>query len=398
MLFIAYVFNFLDRQLLGIIAVPIKSELALSDSQLGLMGGMAFALFYATLAVPAAWLADRFGRVRVIGWSLSLWSLATALCGMAQGFWSLLLARMGVGVGEAGGVAPSYAVISQYFAPDQRARALGFYNLAIPVGSGLAMLLGGALAATWGWRAAFLCLGLAGLLFAPLFFFALRGAEQPCASAALPALRPSLGQLAAKPSFWALSLGAGFGSLIGYGVMFWLPSLFVRRYGLGVAETGQMIALLFFLSGILGISAGGWLADHLGKSARAIYAWLPAVAYALCVPLYMIAFAQSTAQAALLWLIVPQALSLIWMAPVGVAVQHLVGAEARSMASAFFLLINNLVGLGLGSWVLGWLSDHYGGTQASGLAQALHMGLAAYGLAALFMLAAARTLARDWQS
>ena len=341
MLFIAYLFNFMDRQLLGIIAVPLKAELALSDSQLGMMGGMAFALFYALLGVPAAWLADHLGRARVIGWALVLWSFCTALCGLAQGFWSLLLARMGVGVGEAGGVAPSYALISHYFAPAQRARALGLYNLAIPVGSALAMAAGGALAAAWGWRAAFILMGAAGLLFAPVFFFFLRDARHREKPVATPALRETLQCLLAKPAFWALSLGAGFGSLIGYGLMFWLPSLFARRYDLGVAETGQMMALLFLVSGVIGISAGGWLADYLGKYERAVYALVPALGYALCIPGYYWGLDMLSPHLALLWLLVPQSLSLIWMAPVSAAVQHLVAPSARSMASALFLLINN---------------------------------------------------------
>ena len=398
MLFIAYLFNFMDRQLLGIIAVPLKAELALSDSQLGMMGGMAFALFYALLGVPAAWLADHVGRARVIGWSLVLWSFCTGLCGMAQGFWSLLLARMGVGTGEAGGVAPSYALLSQYFAPSLRARALGLYNLAIPVGSALAMAAGGALAAAWGWRAAFICMGSAGLLFAPIFFFVLRHARQMEKPVATPSLRATLHSLWAKPAFWALSLGAGCGSLIGYGLMFWLPSLFARRYDLGVAETGEMMALLFLVSGILGISAGGWLADYLGKYERSVYALVPALGYALCIPGYYWGLDMLSPHLALLWLLVPQSLSLIWMAPVTAAVQHLVAPAARSMASALFLLINNLVGLGLGSWVLGALSDHYGGRAGNGLLQALHLGLVAYGAAALCMLWASRTLARDWEA
>lgn len=400
MLFIAYVFNFLDRQLLGIVAVPLKAELHLSDSQLGLMGGLAFALFYALLGVPAAWLADHVGRARVIGWSLAFWSFFTAACGLAQGFWSLLLARMGVGVGEAGGVAPSYALISQYFAPHERARALGFYNLAIPVGSALAMGVGGAVAAAWGWRMAFIAMGVAGLLFAPLFFATVRSARVSPAQArdVPPPLAATLRQLAAKPSFWGLSCGAACGSMIGYGLMFWLPSLFARRYDLAVGETGQMMALLFFVSGVIGISAGGWLADYLGRKGRAAYALLPALAYGLCGPGFYMALAMPSAQTALLWLLVPQALSLIWMAPVAAAVQNLVAPAARSMASALFLGINNIVGLGLGSWVLGRLSDHYGGLHGAGLLQALHMGLWAYAAAALAMMWAARHLARDWQA
>src|SRR3954449_5062826 len=162
-LLLAYIFNFIDRQIIGILALPIKAELALSDKQLGLMGGLAFALFYSGLAIPIAWLADRRSRVRIIAWSVGLWSLFTAGCGFAQNFWQLFVARMGVGIGEAGGVAPSYALISDFYPKEKRGRALAFFSLGIPIGSALGVFFGGWIASHLDWRSAFLIVGLAGL-------------------------------------------------------------------------------------------------------------------------------------------------------------------------------------------------------------------------------------------
>src|SRR5918997_4463858 len=162
-LLLAYIFNFIDRQIIGVLAIPIKADLGLSDTQMGLMGGIAFALFYSGLAIPIAWLADRRSRVNIIAVSVAFWSLFTAVCGLAQNFWQLFLARMGVGVGEAGGVAPSYALISDYFPPNRRARALAIFSLGIPIGSALGLFFGGWLATSLDWRTAFFIIGLAGL-------------------------------------------------------------------------------------------------------------------------------------------------------------------------------------------------------------------------------------------
>src|SRR3954471_7715037 len=162
-LLLAYIFNFIDRQIIGVLAVPIKADLALSDTQLSLMGGIAFALFYSGLAIPIAWLADRRSRVNIIALSIGLWSLFTAACGFAQGFWHLFLARMGAGIGEAGGVAPSYALVSDYYPREKRGRALAFFSLGIPIGSALGVFFGGWLASHLSGRSAFLIIGLVGL-------------------------------------------------------------------------------------------------------------------------------------------------------------------------------------------------------------------------------------------
>src|SRR5687767_6628361 len=214
-LLLAYIFNFIDRQIIGILAVPIKAELQLTDTQLSLMGGIAFALFYSGLAIPIAWLADRRSRVNIIALSVALWSGFTAACGLAQNFWHLFLARMGVGIGEAGGVAPSYALISDFYPRSKRARALAFFSLGIPIGSALGVFFGGWLATHLDWRSAFIIVGLAGIPAALLVRFGIReparglfDSSDGTASAPAPPFLKVASTLFAKPSFWLLSFGA----------------------------------------------------------------------------------------------------------------------------------------------------------------------------------------------
>ncbi len=176
MLVVVYTFNFIDRQIVGILAVPIKADLGLTDAQLGLMGGLAFALFYTGLGIPVAMLADRVSRTWIITIALGLWSAFTAACGLAQNFWHLFLARLGVGVGEAGGVTPAYSLLMDYFPPGQRARAVSIYSFGIPIGSALGIVLGGVIASLIDWRWAFFAVGVAGIMLAPVFRMLVQGA------------------------------------------------------------------------------------------------------------------------------------------------------------------------------------------------------------------------------
>ncbi len=400
MLLIVYVFNFLDRMLLSILAAPIQADLNLSDGQMGLLGGLAFAALYSTLAVPLSSLADRTGRARVIGWSLVVWSVFTALCGAATSFWHIFLARLGVGVGEAGGVAPSYAVIGEWFPPERRATALAIYSLGIPLGSAFGLLAGGYIAQEIDWRVAFIAVGLAGVLFAPLFRLVVRdrpASVAPMTVAVAPPLGATLRQLARKPSFWLLSFGAAAGSSIGYGISFWLPSFVQRSFGLGLFDTALYIAALLLIGGVTGILAGGRLADRLGQGDRAWYGWLPAIAYAAGAPLWAAGIASGNLTLAFMLLLVPQGLSYVWLGPVLTAVQHLVEPAARATASALFLLINNLIGLAAGIYALGALSDvlapKYG---EESLRMAILWALGLYLVAGALMALAGRSLRRDW--
>jgi len=403
MLLLVYTFNFLDRQILGILVAPIKAELKLSDTQLGALGGIAFALLYSTLAIPLALVADRTSRSWVITISLGVWSAFTALCGLATGFWQFFAFRLGVGVGEAGGVAPSYAMIADYFPPHQRARALSIYSLGIPVGLAAGALLGGLLASAVNWRWAFVAVGLAGIVIAPVFRLIVkeppRGAFDP--PAATPAERVSVwavfALLAAKPSFWLMAFAAAFSSLCGYGLAFWVPSVLIRSFGFTLLTASQYIGSLLLIGGTIGVFAGGWLADRLGKSDRGIYARLPAIAWIVTVPLFAAGLTSGSPTLSWFLFLIPNGLNILWLGPVTTAVQHLVPPPMRATASASFLFINNLIGLGLGSLVMGRLSDAMTavhGTDALRYATLYALGF--YLIAAVLMLLAVRPLRRDW--
>ncbi|MCP3735085.1 MFS transporter [Sphingomonas sp. RP10(2022)] len=402
MLLLVYTFNFLDRQILGILVAPIKAELHLTDTQLGALGGIAFALLYSTLAIPLALVADRTSRSWVITISLTVWSGFTALCGLATGFWQFFAFRLGVGVGEAGGVAPSYAMIADYFPPHQRARALSIYSLGIPIGLAAGALLGGLLASSVDWRWAFVIVGIAGIVLAPLFRLVVRepvrGAFDP---AAVRAERVKVSAvfaiLAAKPSFWLMAFAAAFSSLCGYGLAFWVPSVLIRSFGFTLLTASQYIGSLLLIGGTIGVFAGGWLADRLGGTDRGVYAKLPAIAWLVTVPLFAAGLTSGSPTWSWFLFLIPHGLNILWLGPVTTAVQHLVPPPMRATASASFLFINNLIGLGLGSLVMGRLSDAMTavhGTDALRYATLYALGF--YLVAAGLMLLAVKPLRRDW--
>lgn len=398
MLLLVYIFNFVDRQILGILAGPIQQELGLRDGQMGLLGGLAFAVLYTSLGIPLGALADRTSRSWVITGSLVVWSACTALCGLAGNFWQLFAARLGVGVGEAGGVAPSYALIGEYFPSSRRAFALSVYSLGIPIGSALGVMAGGYIAATVDWRLAFLVVGFGGILVAPLFKWIVRDKPRlPGADYAAPRLAQTAALLAKKPSFWLISFGASLSSMAGYGLSFWLPSLLMRSFGLDLVGASLFFGSVLLIGGVAGVLAGGWLGDWLGGRNRAFYAWLPGLAFVLGAPLFAAGILSSSVTIAFLLFLIPQGLAYVWLGPILSAVQHLVVPAARSTASALFLLINNLIGLGGGIYAMGALSDaltaQYG-TEA--LRYSMLWALLLYAASALLLGLAGRYLARDW--
>ena len=403
-LLIAYIFNFIDRQIIGVLAVPIKAELGLTDTELSLMGGIAFALFYSGLAIPIAWLADRKSRVNIISVSVALWSAFTALCGLAQNFWHLFLARMGVGIGEAGGVAPSYALISDFYPKEKRARALAFFSLGIPIGSALGVFFGGWIASHLDWRSAFLIVGLAGLpaaLLVKLFVpEPVRGGfdnADRAASGTAPPFMTVVARLATTPSFWLLSFGAASGSILGYGLIFWLPSFFHRSFDLPLADVGLFYGSIVLVGGIAGTWLGGWFGDRTGPADPGAYARIPAICFLIAAPTFAAGlFAPSLAIAWILFAI-GQMLALAWLGPVIAAVQHIVPPNMRATASASFLFINNLIGIGFGIFFLGFMSDRMAAAYGDdSLRYSILYGLVFYLLSGLFYLFAAGRLRRDW--
>jgi MFS family permease len=422
-LVIVYTFNFIDRQIVGILAVPIKAELGLSDSQLGLMGGLAFALFYTFLGIPIARLADRVSRTGIMTAALALWSLMTAMCGLTHTFAQLFMARVGVGVGEAGGVAPAYSLICDYFPTKERARALSVYSFGIPVGAAVGIVLGGFITSLMSWRMAFFIVGLAGLLLTPLLKFTVRepergaldppraanrsavgGVENAAAGAAAgaavvgaPSLLDVIAVLARKGSFWGLSLGAACASMMGYGLFFWAPSFLVRSFHLSLLQASLSFGALVLVGGLIGIWCGGVLTDRYGEKRRSMYAFIPAIAFVATVPFYLAGVLTTTLWISFAVLLVPTALGLVWLGPVLAAVQHLVPGNMRATASALFLFINNLIGIGLGTALIGMVSDlmrvRFG---AESLRYAILAGTGFYLVAAALLFFAGRRLARDW--
>jgi len=397
-LLLAYIFNFLDRQILGILAASIKADLGLTDTQFGAVGGLAFALLYSLLGVPLSNLADRTSRSWVVTGSLAVWSGFTALCGTATGFTQLFFYRLGVGVGEAGGVAPSYALIADYFPPEKRGRAMGIYSLGVPVGLGFGTLLGAYLAQWINWRAAFLIMGVAGLILAPLLKWIVkdrpRATTEQDVSVGLGAV---LRVVARKPSFWLMAFAASCSSLCGYGLALWTPSVLMRSYDLSLIEAGQFMGSLLLIGGVIGVLAGGLLADKLGRGDKRWYARLPALAWLITAPTFFFGLLSPSLWLAWPLLLIPNALNILWLGPVTTAVQHLVERPMRATASAYFLFINNLVGLGAGPILIGGISEALKSTYgAESLRYAAVGVLGFYLVAAALMALAIRGLKRDW--
>ena len=398
LLLLTYIFNFLDRQILGILAGPIIADLKLTDAEFGAIGGIAFAILYSVLGIPLAMIADRTSRSRVIAGALAVWSAFTALCGTAANFGQLFFYRLGVGVGEAGGVAPAYALIADYFPPQRRARALAIFSLGIPLGLAGGTLIGAYLAAWVNWRAAFVVMGIAGLILAPIMLIFVRdlpraprqGGEAMRLSRAFPIV-------ARKPTFWLMAAAASCSSLAGYGLALWTPSVLERSFGFSLLERGHFLASIFLIGGTTGVFMGGWLADRLGQGDKRWYARLPAIAWLITAPTFAIGLMSPDPSLAWLLLLIPNALNILWLGPVTTAIQHLVPQPMRSTASASFLLINNLIGLGVGPTLIGALSELFKerfGTEALRYAAVSVVGF--YLVAAVLMLLAVRRLDQDW--
>ena len=395
LLLIAYIFNFLDRQILGILAQPIKADLHLTDTQFGAIGGLAFAMLYSLLGIPLALLADKTSRSAVVAGSLAVWSGFTALCGTAAGFGQMFLYRLGVGVGEAGGVAASAALIADYFPPERRARAMAIYYLGVPLGLAGGTLVGAYLAQAVSWRAAFIIIGLAGVLLAPIMLLVIR--DRPGAVRHGAPVTDAFAILARKPAFWLLALASSASSLCGYGLNLWTPSVMMRSFGLDLLTTGKFLASLLLIGGCAGVFAGGWLADWLGTADRGWYARLPAIAWLISVPAWGFGLFASSLWAAWPLLLIGSAVNILWLAPVITAVQHLVPQPMRSTASASFLLINNLIGLGVGPILMGRLSDALKAAHgANSLRDAAVACLVFYLVAALLMFLATKSLKLSW--
>jgi predicted MFS family arabinose efflux permease len=367
-LLVVYIFNFIDRQIVNILAEPIRRDLGLSDTQIGLMTGIAFAAFYTFLGIPVARYADRpsTNRVGLIAGALVIWSGMTALCGQAQNFVQLLLARIGVGVGEAGCTPAAHSLIADLAPPEKRASAMAFYALGIPAGTLLGMLIGGTLADAYGWRTAFVVVGLPGILLAGVVVLLLRdprraGEAMRAASAAAPrrtlSNREALAEILGSRAFLLLLAAGASAAFLTYGKGTWTTIFFQRTHGLSAGQTGFWFGISGGLASIAGTLAGGWLADRFGQVNRRHVMTAPAIGFALAVPFSIAAYFMTDWRWALALLMIPTMLNSLYYGPCFSSAQGLVKPEARAMASAVLLFSQNLIGLGLGPLFFGMLSD-----------------------------------------
>lgn len=400
-LFLTGTANYADRNVIGVLLEPIKAEFGVSDTMLGLLTGIAFAVFYVTLGLPIAWLADRGNRRRVITWSIVVWSLMTVMCGMAQNFWQLALARMGVGAGEAGAVPPAQSLIADYYPPKERAGALGFYMMSSMAGYIIGMVVGGWAAQYYGWRAAFILVGLPGVLLALATKFLLREPRLQAGFAVTPEktepMRQGIRLLFAKPAYRNIVYALILYFLMAYGALVFMASFMIRVHGLTVAEAGSLFGVMSAATAVIGSLGGGKLADRLAQRDIAWVARLPGVGLILAFPLYIACFHSGSLFMMVLFAFLGGIL-LAGVVPVIFAAMHVVcGSARRAMAVAIAFFFANLIGLGCGPLIAGALSDHmaqiYG--PAEGLRYALMMTTMTFLPAGWFMFRAARYLRAD---
>lgn len=362
-LLVVYVFNFLDRQIVNILAEPISRDLDLSDTQIGLMTGLAFALFYTVLGLPIARYSDRAttDRGRLIAAALAVWSAMTVLCGFAQNFIQLLAARVGVGVGEAGCTPAAHSLIADRVPAARRASAMAFYALGIPLGSLLGMMIGGYLADEIGWRKAFLFVGAPGVLLAlgvmMLIGDSKRRVSPGAASEPAESMGAAVASLLRSRTFLILLAAASGCSFLSYGKTTWTTIFFQRTHGLSPGEVGFWFGMWGGIAGMAGTFLGGWLADRFGRIDRRHVVTAPAVGMALAVPVAMSAYFATDWRVGLALLMVPTVLNSLYYGPVFSSTQGLVPLRHRAMASAVLLFCQNLIGLGLGPLFFGMLSD-----------------------------------------
>ncbi|MFN2328720.1 MAG: spinster family MFS transporter [Chromatocurvus sp.] len=371
-LVIAYTFNFIDRQILGILVEPIRLELGVGDTAMGLLTGLAFAVFYTLMGIPIARYADRANRRNLIAAAVGIWSLFTAAQGLAQNYWQLLAYRIGVGVGEAGCSPPAHSMLSDYYPANQRATALGVYSLGIPVGILFGFFVGGWMNEWFGWRAAFLVVGIPGVVLALVIRFTVRephrGMSEQRSTADPHAQQPAIGAvcryLLGRRSFIHMALGGGISAFVGYGLISWSAAFLARSHGLSSGEIGTWLGLIFGIPGGIGIVLGGRLADYFGERDQRWYLWVVAVALLIAVPTGVGFFLSDSVNVALVFLIIPVILGNFYQATTFAQTQTLVGLRMRSVAAAILLFVINIVGLAFGPSVVGMLSDllapHYG--------------------------------------
>lgn len=388
-LVVVYVFNFIDRQILAILAPAIKDELLLSDTQIGALSGVAFGIFYATLGIPIARLADRYSRVSIISICLSIWSLMTAFSGLATNFVQLLIARIGVGIGEAGGSPPSHSLLADYFAPGKRATALGIYALGVPIGILFGNLAGGWIGEIFGWRQAFFLVGLPGIILAIILKLTVKepprgySEEKPADTTTVP-FRTVVKTMWGFKSFKYIALGAGTQAFVGYGAIAWMPSFLVRAHDLSIGEVGTALGLIIGFFGGIGTLLSGVIGDKLGAKSVKYYMLVPAYGFLIAVPAGAAVFLVDDLYLVLAIYTIPAFLVNLYTGPTFAMTQSLAPLAMRAAASALLLFIINIIGLVFGPTTVGIISDLLQSSMQMNDVESLQMALLACNFVYLF--------------
>jgi MFS family permease len=387
-------FGFIDRIIVQVLVQPIKAELHVSDAKMGLLGGLTFGVLYALLSIPIARVAERRNRVAIISISTALWSLATAVSGFASNFTHLVLARIGVGIGEAAGAPATTSVIADYFPRERRASAMGIYSLAVPLGAFLGGTAGGYVALHWGWRAAFLIVGFPGVVLALLQWLTLRepprGQNDPGVDIHnTPPFSAVLRRFTERPALLHVVFGALVSTVAGYGLSFFMAAYLSRHFGLNYAQAGSRIGIISSVPVALSMMAGGFLGDWAGRRGAHWYALIPALGATLSAPLYIAAFRANTVDIATVFLALSAVCAYAYIPAAAAIVQNMMEPRMRASAVAITGLLYTLVGQGLGPLLVGVLSDHFG------LQSALVMWALLYLWSGAHLALGARNLRRD---
>ncbi|PQA86927.1 spinster family MFS transporter [Hyphococcus luteus] len=360
-LFLGYVVNAMDRAILGVLLPPIQQEFSLSYTQLGLLGGLSFALFYATCGIPIAALADRTSRKWILASSIGFWSIMTALCGLARNFPMLLAARVGTAIGEAGGSPPSHSLISNYFSLRSRGTALSIYALGVPLGGMIGLYLGGHGNDWWGWRTTFIAAGLPGLIVAALVAFTVKEpkrADPPAAKSRNPFAAFKF--VIARPAFLNMALAAAMHAFVWYGAANFNSVFLVESHGMTTSQIGTWLAMFSFV-GAFGTFFGGYLSDWLSRrfEDERFYMWVPGIAVIICVPFQFLAYLSDETIIVMLSFATNAFFASIFFGPSFAMAQSLVGPNQRALSASLLLFIQTMIGLGLGPLFGGVLSDFF---------------------------------------
>jgi len=363
-LLLVTIFNFADRAILAVLAQPIKEELHLTDTHLGILQGLGFAILYSVLGVPLGLLAERTNRKRLIAACVAVWSAMTAFCGLASGFFTLLLGRIGVGIGEAGVQPPTSSLLADHFPPTRRASVMAIVTLGSPFGFLLGQSFGGWVASEWGWRAAFLAMGVPGILVALLVLFTLREpprglVEGVVSTDPAPSLMTVLRFLLAKPTYVHLLVGTTVAGFTFNAVANFVLPFYLRGFDVSLAAMGAIFGIVVFTSNGLGMLAGGFGFDWLSRRDKRWALWGPAAAISLCAPLYFSAFYSTDMAISLVFIWLANFVLITYFAPTMATMQNLAGPRMRATTAALTALVGGLLGAGLGPTVLGIASDFF---------------------------------------